>query len=104
LTKLDAWLRSILWDKQLPSAIASPPSVSTDQGFEVHRLKARLQLTNGEVKIVQGVREIFDILDARIGGSEEIVKNSEGKIVIIGRRLLGVDFGASFIETIESPQ
>lgn len=100
LTELDAWLRSVLWDRQLPSDSSIQHEVSSEGSFEVHRLKARLPLKDGKVKIVQGVREIFDILDARSDESDAPAKDTEGKVVIIGRRLFGVNFEASFLRTI----
>ena len=60
LSNLDAWLRSVLWNSELPNLGTD----SVSRSFEIHRLKARIPLSNGDVKIVQGVREIFEILDA----------------------------------------
>lgn len=70
--------------------------MDADSGFEIHRLKARLPLTDGTVKIVQGVREIFDILDPRVDEEREDSGSEQGKIVIIGRRLLAINFKGSF--------
>lgn len=100
MTDLDAWLRSVLWDQTLPSI----PAKTTTQ-FEIHRLKAKLPLANGEVKIVQGVREIFDILDATKQSEDctnEDATIGSGKIVLIGRYLQGVDFEQSFLKTMGS--
>ncbi|KAI4603236.1 hypothetical protein KJ359_006029 [Pestalotiopsis sp. 9143b] len=81
LDKLDGWLRSVLWEGQLPVA-------GSDQStpLEIHRLKARLRLSSGETKIVQGVREIFEIFDAPSSSSSEPAAQT-GKIVLIGRQL-----------------
>jgi len=64
LSNLDAWLRAILWNSQLPGTTMTSNSDRRQAKFEIHRLKARLVFSNGETKIVQGVREVFEILDA----------------------------------------
>ncbi|KAF5666205.1 NOT2 family [Fusarium heterosporum] len=56
LETVDRWLRSILWDNKLPEA-------KQDGDFEIHRSKGRLVFANGEVKMLQGVREVFEIND-----------------------------------------
>jgi G3E family GTPase len=94
---LDAWLRSVLWDSKLPSVEAS--TLGDDSKYEIHRLKARLPLSNGEVKIVQGVRDIFEILDSPNSSSG---KESEGKIVLIGKGLTEKRFRESFLATIKA--
>ncbi|APA05522.1 hypothetical protein SS1G_09972 [Sclerotinia sclerotiorum 1980 UF-70] len=61
---LDAWLRSLLWDSTIPTpSSTSTSTTSPSPSPEIHRLKARLPLTNHTVKIIQAVREIFEILD-----------------------------------------
>lgn len=71
--------------------------------FEIHRLKARLSLSNGDIKIVQGVREVFEIVDVpRSDDSTPGVVSSSGKVVLIGRNLQGVPFEESFFNTINS--
>lgn len=101
LSNLDAWLRSILWNSTLPGL----GSDSADHNkLEIHRLKARLPFSNGEVKIVQGVREVFEILDAPTIDSSisGVAVPSTGKIVLIGRELQGLRFEESFRNTIKS--
>ena len=95
LPALDAWLRSILWDQKLPSRSEG------SQKLEIHRLKAKLPMTNREVKIVQGVRDVFDILDAP-KASEGDSLETQGKIVLIGRHIGDVPFEESFIDAINS--
>ena len=94
---LDAWLRSILWESELPSLGSS--TFKADSNYEIHRLKARLPLSNGEVKIVQGVRDVFEILDAPNASSSS---NTEGKLVLIGKGLSGKPFRESFLATISA--
>ena len=103
LPHLDAWLRAVLWDSRLPGLVY-PEDDSSAIGsncLEIHRLKAIIPLINGDVKIVQGVREVFDILDSPEVNSRTIPP-SEGKIVLIGRQLAKHKFEESFINTIVS--
>lgn len=83
---VDRWLRQVLWESELPGSDAS-------QKFEIHRSKGRLIFDNGDVKMLQGVREIFELIDAP--ESSEPVPTS-GKIIFIGRHVAGVDFEKSF--------
>jgi hypothetical protein len=101
LTQLDAWLQCVLWESKLPGKLDE--TTSDDNQIEIHRLKARLPLSNGQVKLVQGVREIFEIFDAPATSvTSDASKNSQGKIVLIGRYLLNVPFEESFRNMIES--
>ncbi|KAM3534546.1 hypothetical protein MY4038_002234 [Beauveria bassiana] len=74
LEQVDKWLRQVLWENELPG---------TDQAqkFEIHRCKGRLIFDNGEIKMLQGVREIFELIDAPT--SDEPTPAS-GKIIFIG--------------------
>ncbi|KAI5463351.1 CobW/HypB/UreG, nucleotide-binding domain-containing protein [Mariannaea sp. PMI_226] len=56
LHDVDRWLRAVLWDSKLPDTEEAAT-------FEIHRSKGRLVLDSGEVKILQGVREVFEIVD-----------------------------------------
>lgn len=97
LQRLDEWLRSILWERQLPLA-SSDTSRRQPNPFDIHRLKARLNMTDGTVKIVQGVRDVFDILNGGIEDKDDSTPG--GKIVLIGRYLDGLDFRGSYLDTI----
>jgi hypothetical protein len=78
--------------------------------FEIHRLKGRVCLTNGLLKIVQGVREVFEILDAKDSTTQTEANSSRepgslympdaGKIVMIGRGLGGKNWEASLMTVI----
>jgi hypothetical protein len=99
LPKLDLWLRSILWDSKLPGVgFVANDDAFRGVGLEVHRLKARLPLSDGNIKIVQAVREVFDIIDDPAIGSSTLPPKApvEGKVVLIGRNLLGLRFEESF--------
>ncbi|CAK4024241.1 Hypothetical predicted protein [Lecanosticta acicola] len=79
LQRLDEWLRSVLWDNTLAEA-------TEFKGWEIHRIKGRIPLGDGKVKMLQGVREIFELIDGVGDGSNEAEQES-GKIVIIGRNI-----------------
>jgi hypothetical protein len=76
--------------------------VNDHGSIEVHRLKARLPLSNGEVKLVQGVRDVFEILDTPESSTLEGASQTMGKIVLIGRRLIDMPFKESFLYAIRS--
>jgi G3E family GTPase len=99
LDAVDAWLRSTLWDNVLPS------DEETDQTvFEIHRLKGRLVLSDGKEKMVQGVRELFEIFDKPSADSAASTesKRDTGKMVIIGRHLERYGFERSLLEAIRN--
>jgi G3E family GTPase len=85
-SKVDHWLRSVLWNCKLPHFPNATP--------ETHRLKGRLVLDTGAIKMIQGVREIFEIIDL---GDRVSVENPtpQGKLVIIGRHLVRKDIEES---------
>lgn len=68
--KLERCLEDILWPAE------------QDRQYEVHRTKGLLQLKDGSIKMIQGVREVFDITDA---ADAEATHSS--KVVLIGRNL-----------------
>lgn len=99
---LDAWLRPILWESCLPpkylksnseTSMSSPRSPIPS--FEIHRLKGVIPQRDGSSKIIQGVREIFEIIDAK--GAPHSGK--DGKIVLIGRGLQAWDWQKSLEDT-----
>lgn len=99
LLKLDVWLRSALWESVLPAR-----QISDAIDFEIHRTKGRIMLQDGSCKLLQGVREVFELIDEKEGvsaqNSEAAVLNGKagGKIVLIGR---GLDEEA-FSKSLES--
>ncbi|KOS18254.1 COBW domain-containing protein 1 [Escovopsis weberi] len=90
LDDVDRWLRSILWDSRLPS-------VENVAEFEIHRSKGRLVFDDGDVKLLQGVRDVFELIDAPNKGEASL---AGGKIILIGRGVQGVDFERSFRQAI----
>ncbi|CAK7268822.1 hypothetical protein SEPCBS57363_003288 [Sporothrix epigloea] len=109
LTKLDEWLRSVLWENQLPDPAGGTSSsrrIETDD-FQIHRTKGRIVLRDGSIKILQGVRELFEIFDAPTSSpaeeaaavtapkGEPIKAPESSKVILIGRRLEEFDFARS---------
>ncbi|KUL85377.1 hypothetical protein ZTR_06998 [Talaromyces verruculosus] len=65
LPRLDEWLRSILWKsvvKYSGGGVADDNAQKSE--FEIHRLKGILALTDGTFKIIQAVREMYEIRDS----------------------------------------
>lgn len=73
LARLERCLEDILW----PTGTAKP--------YEIHRTKGLLQLTDGSAKVVQGVREIFEMIDVKDNSKHEVADAS--RVVLIGRHL-----------------
>jgi hypothetical protein len=94
LALVDGWLRSVLWEGEIPGV----RDQEAMKNVEIHRSKARLVFKDGSIKIVQGVREIFEIFDSPNPSSGA----TEGKIVLIGRGLPGVDFQQSFLDAFRT--
>lgn len=91
--RIDEWLRSVLWENELPNDAASH-----DVPFEIHRLKGRIILQNGSIKMIQGVRELFEIFDSP--QCETAQGGASGKIILIGRGLKGFDFRSSLLKSL----
>jgi G3E family GTPase len=82
------YLEFILWG-QLDD---QRPSQNEGRKYEVHRTKGLIRCTNGSRKIIQGVREIFEVIDVPApeegdGNREDWKEMDDGKIVFIGRNL-----------------
>lgn len=99
LAKLDLWLRSILWEARL---------VGAEKGeWEVHRVKGRLPMFDGTVKMLQGVRELFELTDGvDPADMQDTPVEQNGKIVIIGRNIkkdmLKVAFQRNLVDTLDA--
>jgi len=88
---VDAWLRSILWDSILPDSLSDNNPID----FEIHRLKGLLALEDGSYKVIQAVRDVFEIRDIENRNSDTEEPNESAnncKIVIIGQSV-GKDNG-----------
>ncbi|KAF5096473.1 hypothetical protein D0Z03_001614 [Geotrichum reessii] len=77
LQKFETWIQLVLWENE----VGGKP-------VEVHRLKGRLVDTSKLVKILQGVRQTYEIVDAKSETEPEILESSfPGKLVFIGKNL-----------------
>ncbi|KAJ5907691.1 hypothetical protein N7495_000373 [Penicillium taxi] len=83
--QVDAWLRSVLWESNLPVP-SNSLSKSQPTDFEIHRLKGILALDDGSRKIIQAVRDMFEIRDSEPSQGDEPL-TVQCKIVLIGRGL-----------------
>ncbi|KAL4933573.1 CobW family GTP-binding protein [Aspergillus undulatus] len=86
---VDAWLRSALWESTLPNPNPDTnPQSQRKPNFDIHRLKGILVLEDGSSKIIQAVREVFEIRDPLGSGSgSDDEPKSLCKLVLIGRGL-----------------
>lgn len=91
---IDEWLRAVLWENELPED--TKPEKTP---FEIHRMKGRIVLKDGDQKMIQGVREVFEIVDSPSVDADE-GRPSAGKVVLIGRHLRDFDFASSLLMTI----
>ncbi|KAL2023019.1 hypothetical protein VTK56DRAFT_3929 [Thermocarpiscus australiensis] len=95
---LDAWLRSVLWENVLPGHTPTDGAA-----YEIHRLKGRFFVSGGSEKIIQGVREIFDIFDNPSPQPNSGVLRT-GKLVLIGRHLDNFEFRRSLENAVREPR
>ncbi|KAI6906022.1 cobW-domain-containing protein [Hortaea werneckii] len=95
LGRLDAWLRSVLWESSLPG-------YEDKKGWEIHRTKGRLVMSDGRTKMLQGVREIFELIDGADVQEDAHAESEEqgGRIVIIGRNVGGESIASIFQESL----
>jgi len=84
---VDAWLRSVLWETNFPAPDTPVSSEPQPDNFEIHRLKGILILNDGTSRIIQAVRDVFEIRDAEPIDNEDKSKTLQCKIVLIGRGL-----------------
>jgi G3E family GTPase len=91
---LDAWLRSVLWENVLPGH-----KPTDGPAYDIHRLKGRFFSDVGRERIIQGVREIFDIFDSP-SQQQDSDGPEAGKMVLIGRHLDSFDFRKSLEDAL----
>jgi G3E family GTPase len=88
--KFDFFLRTILWEETLPNAVP-------DRAFEIHRLKARIPVTDGRMLLIQGVRNIYDTNEMQ----SEKQEGEQAKLVLIGKAVEQVALRESLMRTLE---
>ncbi|KAF2626418.1 COBW domain-containing protein 1 [Macroventuria anomochaeta] len=89
--KFDLFLRTILWEETLPND-------TPHESFEVHRLKGRIPITDGRVLLLQGVRNLYDINEAK----DPVREGDEAKLVLIGRGVGQEGFRKSLSQMLAS--
>ncbi|KAF4126729.1 GTPase, G3E family [Geosmithia morbida] len=94
LEQVDRWLQSVLWESKLPEE-------DVPSGFEIHRSKGRLVFEDGNIKMMQGVQDIFELIDAPVGNDETSAATQEGKVILIGKHVGSVDFLGSFSRAVK---
>lgn len=86
LPVLHAWLETILWESH-------DRQIGQNRRYEVHRTKGLVPVNDGTVRVVQGVREIFEIIEPphaksnSSSDSHEVNPPVDGRLVFIGRNL-----------------
>ena len=76
-------------------------TINPEEPLEIHRLKSRLVFENGDVKMVQGVREVFEIFDGEQSSSQTNGLPQTGKLVLIGRGVQGINFERSLLSILK---
>ena len=99
LDDLEAWLRSLLWEGlelAHPDADSGVGKMGSTSRTDIHRIKGRLPMKDGRTKLLQGVREVFEFLDANDTQQESVTSDAgQGKIVVIGRNVRGTSLQQS---------
>ena len=85
----DLFLRTMLWDETLPKD-------TPHESFEIHRLKGRIPVKDGRVLLLQGVRNLYELNEAK----EHARDDDEAKLVLIGRRVGQEAFRQSLVQTL----
>ncbi|CAI6337463.1 unnamed protein product [Periconia digitata] len=94
LDAFDRFLRTILWEDELPDS-------KPHERFEIHRLKGRVPVVNGNIVLVQGVRNVYDTTEAKRENPDSNA-DAEGKLVLIGRGVDQPAFRESLLEVLGS--
>ncbi|KAI0372243.1 cobW-domain-containing protein [Pilatotrama ljubarskyi] len=81
LERLDEWIRTVLWERQLPNR----PSAEAGS-IEVLRCKGIFVTTDGQLHVLQGVRNLYEIAEVE-KGEQELGLPDTGKLVLIGKGL-----------------
>lgn len=68
--------------------------------FSIHRTKGRVPTTDSGIKMVQGVRDVFEITDLEAEDPNSPGMNDAGKLVLIGRGLELDQFQASLTDAL----
>ena len=84
LSSLESWLRSLLWE----GCLQKSDRLELNETIEIHRTKGLVPLLDGSLKVVQGVREIFELREIDyLPAKKKDDKIDSGKLIFIGRGL-----------------
>lgn len=93
LDLFETWIQQVLWENRIG-----------DLEVEIHRLKGRLLLTDGRAKILQGVRENYEIVDMRDEPEPELLESKfPSKLVFIGKSLQKSKIQEAFTKALDLP-
>jgi G3E family GTPase len=81
LQRLDLWFQKVLWESELPEKPQHVGELAKE--FNIHRTKGLLVLKTGDIRMVQGVREVFEITDL----NRKAESGQKGKLVLIGKNI-----------------
>lgn len=92
MISLESWLQSLLWESTLDFHSSSPAHSALKDSFAIHRTKGRILTMSGTAKMIQGVREVFELVDVDPSNTptatpDEDATPQRGKLVLIGRGL-----------------
>lgn len=79
LEKLDAWIRTVLWENRLPD------SETADRQLHILRCKGFFTTQSGEQYILQGVQNLYEI--SLIDTADGLGVSGTRKLVLIGKGL-----------------
>lgn len=87
--RFDRFLRTVLWEDTLPNN-------KTHERFEIHRLKGRIPVVNGNILLIQGVRNVYDVNE----GKPTSQADDEAKLVLIGKGVAQAAFRESLLDAL----
>lgn len=103
LVAFDVWIRTILWEGRLPnSQIAGESEISatSENSIQVLRCKGLIVLASGEQHVLQGVRNMYEIIPIEDDdGATTVEFPAAGKVVLIGKGL-GEDVRRSLVSSV----
>lgn len=85
LDRLDEWIRSVLWENQLPGT--NPAGEYAAPALQVLRCKGMFAVKDGKTYVLQGVRSLYEISKVAPGQEEDASVPVMGKVVFIGKGL-----------------
>jgi len=80
MERLEEWIRTVLWECQLPGDSVHPH----EKSLEVLRCKGMLSIQSGQTFVLQGVRNLYELEPL---GKDDVGLPEHGKLVFIGKGL-----------------